>query len=79
MKDVSIKVGIERVFMKLRKGRGIAIVLFLLGVLLIGLSITYTIMIVPMDKSSKKKIEVLVPKGQSVLNMGKVLEQMFIT
>ena len=75
MKDVSIKVGIERVFMKLRKGRGIAIVLFLLGILLIGLSITYTIMIAPMDKSSKKKIEVLVPKGQSVLNMGKVLEQ----
>ena len=61
--------------MKLRKGRVLAILLFLLGICLIGASVTYSVMTSPMDTSSKQKIEVLVPKGMTALNVGKVLEQ----
>ena len=60
--------------MKLRKGRLFAIILFLLGILLIGGSVTYMIYTSPMDKKNNEEIEVLIPQGMPTIRIGKLLQ-----
>lgn len=59
---------------KRRKGRVLAVFLFLLGILLIGGSVTYTIYSSPVDKEDKEEIEVIIPSGMTTINIAKVLE-----